>query len=75
VIKDVALAGSAFGSAVRSYRVLGPHEALTLFTIGLMLSGIAAIAFVWPRAFAYPLGVFAALGALTMLARAWKAGG
>jgi cardiolipin synthase A/B len=74
VIKDVALAGSAFGSAVRSYRVLGPHEAMSLLGMGLALVLIATVAFVWPRALAYPVGVGAALGALTMLARAWRAG-
>ena len=38
VIKDVALAGSALGSAVRGYRVLGPHEALSLVTMAGMLA-------------------------------------
>ena len=36
MIKDVALAGSALGSAVRGYRVLGPHEALSLATMGVL---------------------------------------
>ncbi|MBK5299509.1 MAG: hypothetical protein JJE40_20365 [Vicinamibacteria bacterium] len=67
VIKDVALAGSVLGSAVRGFRVLGPHEALSLAAL------VAAIAFSWPRAFAYPVGIVAALAALTLMARAWRA--
>ncbi len=72
VIKDVALAGSVLGSAVRGYRVLGPHEALSLCTMGALAALVAAIAFSWPRAFAYPVGIVAALAALTLLARAWR---
>jgi phosphatidylserine/phosphatidylglycerophosphate/cardiolipin synthase-like enzyme len=74
VIKDVALAGAAVGSAVRSYRVLGPHETTSLLSVGLLAAFVAAVAFLWPRAFAYPVGVIATLAALTMLARAWRAG-
>ena len=73
VIKDVALAGSALGSAVRGYRVLGPHEALSLATMGLLVALVAAVAFAWPRAFAYPLGALSVVGALTLLTRAWRA--
>jgi len=73
VIKDVALAGSAIGSAVRGYRVLGPHEALSLSSMGVLAVLIAVVAFVWPRAFAYPVGVLFVLIALTLFARAWRA--
>jgi len=73
VIKDVALAGSALGSAVRGYRVLGPHEALSLATMGLLVALVAAVAFACPRAFAYPLGALSVVGALTLLTRAWRA--
>ena len=72
MIKDVALAGSALGSAVRGYRVLGPHEALSLATMGAGAAAVALLAFAWPRAFAYPAGTLAALAALTLLARAWR---
>jgi cardiolipin synthase len=72
VIKDVALAGSAVGSAVRGYRVLGPHEALALLTMSLMAAVVAVLAFTLPRAFAYPLGALSAVGALTLVARAWR---
>jgi cardiolipin synthase len=73
VIKGVALAGSALGSAVRGYRVLGPHEALSLATMGLVAALVAVVAFAWPRAFAYPVGATCVLAALTLFARAWRA--
>ena len=73
VIKDVALAGSALGSAVRGYRLLGPQEALSLITMGMVAAVVAAVAFLWPRAFAYPVGVVAVVATLTLLARAWRA--
>ena len=73
VIKDVALAGSALGSAVRGYRLLGPHEALSLVTMGGLAAVVAAVAFLWPRALAYPVGALAVVVALTLLARAWRA--
>ena len=73
MIKDVTLAGSALGSAVRGYRVLGPHEALSLTMMGVLAAVVAVVAFSWPRAFAYPLGGLAVVAALTLLARAWRA--
>ena len=73
MIKDVALAGSVLGSAVRGYRVLGPNESLSLATIGVLAAAIAVMAFVWPRAFAYPLGALAVVATLTLLSRAWRA--
>jgi cardiolipin synthase len=72
VIKDVALAGSALGSAVRGYRVLGPHEALSLSSMGVVAVLIAVVAFAWPRAFAYPVGAAFVLAALTLFGRAWR---
>ena len=73
MIKDVALAGSALGSAVRGYRLLGPHEALSLVTMGALAAVVAAVAFLWPRALAYPVGALAVVVALTLLTRAWRA--
>ncbi len=72
MIKDVALAGSALGSAVRGYRVLGAHESVALTMAGLLAIAIAVVAFLWPRGIAYPLGLAAALIAVTLLARAWR---
>ena len=73
MIKDVALAGSALGSAVRGYRILGPHEALSLATMSALSAVVALVAFTWPRAFAYPAGALSVVVTLTLLARAWRA--
>ncbi len=75
MIKDAALAGTALGSAVRGYRLLGPHESLTLVMVGLLAILIGVVSFLWPRALAYPVGVLSGLAAITMLARAWRARG
>ena len=72
-IKDVALAGSALGSAVRGYRLLGPHESITLVMVAILAVATGVVAFLWPRALAYPVGVLSVLAAITMLARAWRA--
>jgi cardiolipin synthase A/B len=74
MIKDVAMAGAALGSAVRGYRILGPHEALSLATMSAMSAVVGAVSFTWPRAFAYPVGALAVIVTLTLLARAWRAG-
>jgi cardiolipin synthase len=73
VIKDVALAGSAFRSAVSGYRMLGPHEAWSLFSVAVLAGTLALAAALWPRAIAYPVAVLLAVAAITMAARAWKA--
>lgn len=73
VIKDVALAGSAFRSAVSGYRMLGPHEAWSLFSVAVLAGALALAAALWPRAIAYPVAALLALAAITMAARAWKA--
>jgi cardiolipin synthase len=73
VIKDVALAGSAFRSAVSGYRILGPHEAWSLFMVGLMALSIAVFGLLWPKVVAYPVALAAAVAAVAMLARALRA--
>ena len=72
VLKDVALAGSVLGSAVRGYRELGPHEATALLFFALPALGIALVGVLWPRALAWPAVVIAALVAITLLSRAWR---
>ena len=72
VLKDVAMAGSVLGSAVRGYRELGPHEAWALVLFGLAASGVAIGALVWPRALAWPLAFVLAWLGLSMFARAWR---
>jgi cardiolipin synthase len=73
MVKDVALAGSVIGSAVRGYRVLGPAEAASLafFGVGAMLVAVCAV--VWPRIVAWPVAVSAALVGVTLLVRSVKA--
>jgi phosphatidylserine/phosphatidylglycerophosphate/cardiolipin synthase-like enzyme len=73
VIKDVALAGSAFRSAVSGYRVLGPLEAWSLLTVAVMALAVAVAGFLWPKAIAYPAAVAAAIAAVAMTARAIRA--
>jgi phosphatidylserine/phosphatidylglycerophosphate/cardiolipin synthase-like enzyme len=73
VIKDVALAGAAFRSAVSGYRMLGPHEAWSLFSVAVLAGVLSLAAALWPRAIAYPVAVLLAIAAITMAARAWKA--
>lgn len=73
VIKDVALAGSAFRSAVSGYRMLGPHEAWSLFTVALMALAVAVVGWLWPKAVAYPLAIAAAVAAIALAARAIRA--
>jgi hypothetical protein len=58
---------------VSGYRMLGPHEAGSLFSVALLAGALALAAAVWPRAIAYPVAVMLAIAAVTMLARAWKA--
>ena len=58
---------------MRGYRVLGPHEALSLVTMSVLAAVVAAVAFTWPRAFAYPVGALSVVVTLTLLARAWRA--
>ena len=64
---------SALGSAVRGYRLLGPHESITLVMVAILAIATGVVAFLWPRALAYPVGVLSGLAAITMLARAWRA--
>jgi cardiolipin synthase A/B len=73
VIKDVALAGAVFGSAVRGYRMLGPHEAASLAMFALLALALCAVAIVWPKVLTYPIAVVAGFAAITLLARSVKA--
>jgi cardiolipin synthase len=72
VIKNVALAGSAFRSAV-SYRMLGPHEAWSLLTVALLALAVAVVGWLCPEAVAYPVALAAAVTAVALVARAVKA--
>jgi cardiolipin synthase len=62
--------GSAVGAALANRRSLDATEANLLGYGGAILLGVAAIAFLWPRALAYPVAVLAAWIAGAMLVRA-----
>jgi cardiolipin synthase len=63
--------GSALGAALTNRRTLGPAEAGLLATMAVVMLGIAAIAALWPRALAWPIGFAGAWLALAWLLKAW----
>ena len=73
VLKDVAMARSVLGSAVRGYRELGPHEATSLLFFALPAIALVVVAVLWPKAIAWPVAVLGAILAIALLARAWRA--
>jgi len=62
--------GSVVGAALANRRSLDATEANLLGYGGMILLGVAAFAFFWPRALAYPVAVLAAWIAGAMLVRA-----
>jgi cardiolipin synthase len=62
--------GSAVGAAVTGRRLLGPAEARIMAAAGVLLFLVGALALLWPRALAIPLGVVAIGLAANLLARA-----
>jgi cardiolipin synthase len=62
--------GSVVGAALANRRSLDATEANLLGYGGVILLGVAAVAFLWPRALAYPIAVLAAWIAAAMLVRA-----
>ena len=75
VLKDVALARSVLGSAVKGYRVLGRHEAVTLTVFGLLSLAVAVVGWQWPKAIALPVAFLAVLLAVALLGkgvRLWR---
>jgi cardiolipin synthase len=73
VMKDMTLAGSVLGSAVRGYRAVGPAEAAALAFFGAAALLLSGVAFWWPRALAWPAAVLGILVGLSLLVRAWRA--
>jgi len=63
--------GSALGAALTNRRMLGPAEAGLLATMATLMLGIAAIAALWPRVLAWPIGLAGAWLALAWLIKAW----
>jgi len=62
--------GNVIGSALTARRVLGRAEVRLLVEAGALLVGVAAVAFLFPRALAIPLGAFALWMGLALLVRA-----
>jgi cardiolipin synthase len=61
--------GNALGAALSPRRLYGPAERRLLVPGGLVLLGVAAVAFLWPQALAWPLGAFALWLGLALLLR------
>jgi cardiolipin synthase len=62
--------GHAIGSALRARRLHGPAEQRLMVQGGVALAAVAAMAFLWPRLVAWPLGVLCFWLALSLLLRA-----
>jgi cardiolipin synthase len=61
--------GNTVAAAVTNTRVLESVEANIALIAGAILGGLAAVAFIYPRGVAYPVGVFAAWLAIAILYR------
>jgi cardiolipin synthase len=61
--------GNTVAAAITNRRVLESVEANIAIVAGLSLSGLAALAFWFPRGIAYPLGAFAFWLAIALLYR------
>jgi cardiolipin synthase A/B len=64
--------GRTVGAAVLNHRILGPAEAKPLALSGLAAIAVAAIAFLWPAIFAWPLAFALGWFGTTILLRAWR---
>ena len=61
--------GNTVAAAIGNSRVLEPVEANIALIAALLFAGVGALAFVFPRAIAYPIAVFAAWLAGALLFR------
>jgi cardiolipin synthase A/B len=67
--------GRTFGAALTSRRALGAAEAATLAWGFLLLGALGFVGLKWPKALAYPVGVFLlwiAIGWLIQTAKLWR---
>jgi cardiolipin synthase len=62
--------GNAIGAALASRRLHGPAERRLMFAGVFVLLALGAVAFVWPKALAWPFGFFCAWMAVALLLRA-----
>jgi cardiolipin synthase len=70
VMRTVTGLGRSIGAAVTGNRRLEDFEFAPLLTFGMLLSLIAALAFWYPRAFAWPLAILAGWTGLSFIAEA-----
>jgi cardiolipin synthase len=62
--------GNAIGAALAARRVHGPAEKRLMLTGAAALVALAVVAFLWPKALAWPLGAICAWLAVTLIVRA-----
>ena len=60
------------GAAITNHRELGPAERVVMYWGAGLLAILAAIAFKWPKAIAFPIAVLCAWCAVALLVRAYK---
>jgi len=65
--------GNAVGAALLDRRMLGPAEARVDLTMGLVAIGVAGIAILWPRFFAWPVALTIGWLGLATIVRALAA--
>ncbi|MHB8799597.1 MAG: phospholipase D-like domain-containing protein [Thermoanaerobaculia bacterium] len=61
--------GNALGSVLAARRLHGPTERWLMAEGGLLLAGVAAVGFLWPRLLAWPLAAMSLWFGLALLAR------
>jgi cardiolipin synthase len=64
--------GRTFGAALTARRALGAAEAVTLVWGTLLLGALGLVGLQWPRALAYPLGVFLMWIAISWVVQTFK---
>jgi cardiolipin synthase len=64
--------GRSVGAAITRRRELGPAEAVIMFWGSLILTLVSVVLVKWPKALAYPLAVFCAWLALSLILQAIK---
>ena len=64
--------GNAVGAAFTNRRVLEPVEARLMFLVGLLLFGLAVVAWFFPRGLAYPLVFFLVWISVALVYKAYK---
>ena len=63
---------NAVGAAMTNHRTLGPAEAVIMLWGAAILALFSVLAFIWPKAIAYPLVVFSMWLAISLLVRGVK---